>query len=77
MRETMRTRVMALLASVFIVMYGGFFTYLFAFQNTVATLVSLANVLLFAAAFYYLILPESNRYFKKDTPEETSDANGD
>ena len=70
-------RVMALLASVFIVMYGGFFTYLFAFQNTVATLVSLANVLLFAAAFYYLILPESNRYFKKDTPEETSDANGD
>jgi hypothetical protein len=64
--------VMALLASVFIVLYGGFFAYLFVSRNTFAAVLSVANVLLFAAAFYYLILPESNRYFKKDTPAGTS-----
>lgn len=70
-------RVMALLASVFIVLYGGFFAYLFAARNTVAAIVSLANVLLFAAAFYYLILPETHRYFKKDTSDEASEKSGD
>jgi len=65
--------VMALLASVFVVMYGSFFAYLFRSQNTLATVLSITNVLLFAAAFYHLILPESNRYFKKDPPAGTSD----
>ena len=65
--------VMALLASVFIVLYGGFFAYLFLSTNAVAMVLSVANVLLFAAAFYYLILPESNHYFKKDPPAGASD----
>ena len=67
--------VMALLASVFVVAYGGFFAYLFRSQNTFAMVLSLANVLLFAVAFYYLILPESNRHFKKDPPAGSSDEN--
>jgi hypothetical protein len=64
-------RVMAMLASIFIVLYGGFFAFLFAGQNTPAMLLSVANVALFAASFYCLVLPETNRYFKKNVaPDE-------
>jgi len=67
-------RVIAMLASVFIVFYGGFFTVLFAGRNTVAMVLSAANVALFAAAFVYFLLPESNRYFKRaDAGAEQSD----
>jgi hypothetical protein len=58
-------RVIAMLASIFIVFYGGFFAVLFAGRNTVAMALSAANVVLFAAAFVYFLLPESNRYFKQ------------
>jgi hypothetical protein len=63
-------RVIAMLASVFIVLYGGFFTVLFAGRNTVAMVLSAANVALFAAAFIYLLLPETNRYFKQAAPPD-------
>lgn len=63
-------RVIAMLASVFIVFYGGFFTVLFAGRNTVAMVLSAANVALFAAAFFYLLLPETNRYFKQAAPPD-------
>jgi len=67
-------RVIAMLASVFIVFYGGFFTVLFAGRNTVAMVLSAANVALFAASFVYFLFPESNRYFKKaDAGAEQSD----
>ena len=61
-------RVIAMLASVFIVFYSGFFTVLFVGRNTPAVALSAANVVLFVAAFYYLILPETNRYFKQTDP---------
>ena len=61
-------RVIAMLASIFIVLYGGFFTVLFAGQNALAMVLSAANVLFFGSAFYYLILPETNRHFKKMNP---------
>jgi hypothetical protein len=67
-------RVIAMLASVFIIFYGGFFTVLFAGRNTVAMALSAANVAIFAAAFVYLLLPESNRYFKQVA---TTDKNPD
>jgi hypothetical protein len=66
-------RVMAMLSSVFIVLYGGFFAFLFAGQNPTAMVVSAANVVLFAASFYYLAIPETGRFFKKDAPAEKSD----
>jgi len=66
-------RVMAMLSSVFIVLYGGFFAFLLAAHNSTAMLVSAANVVLFAASFYYLAIPETGRFFKKDAPAETSD----
>ena len=69
-------RVLALLASVFVVMYGGFFAFLFAPQNLFAAAVSAANVVLFGAAFYYLILPETNRYFKKAASAESAGDSG-
>jgi hypothetical protein len=68
-------RVLTLLASVFIIMYGGFFAYLFASRDPFAMAVSVANVLLFGAAFYYLIRPETNRYFKQMSATETSETN--
>lgn len=66
-------RVLALLSSVFMVCYGGFFAFLFATRNPMAMAFSAANVVLFALAFYYLLLPESRRFFKKDTPSDASD----
>jgi intracellular septation protein A len=66
-------RVMAMLSSVFIVLYGGFFTFLFAGQNPIAMVVSAANVVIFAASFYYLAIPETGRFFKKDAPADESD----
>jgi len=66
-------RVMAMLSSVFIVLYGGFFTFLFAGQNPTAMVVSAANVVIFAASFYYLAIPETGRFFKKDAPPNESD----
>jgi uncharacterized membrane protein YjjP (DUF1212 family) len=78
-------RVIAMLASVFIVFYGGFFTVLFAGRDMVAMALSAANVALFAAAFVYLLLPEANRYFKQmattaESPDDRSsrsDTQGD
>lgn len=68
-------RVMAMLSSIFIVLYGGFFAFLFAGQNPSAMWLSIANVVCFAAAFYYLAVPESGRFFKKDTaPGDAGDA---
>ena len=67
-------RVMAMLAGVFIVLYGGFFAFLFAGHNPSAMGFSVANVVLFAAAFYYLAVPEAGRFFKKDTAADTTDA---
>ena len=67
-------RVIAMLASVFIVFYGGFFTVLYAGRDMVAMTLSAANVALFAAAFVYFLLPEANRYFKQmATTGENSD----
>jgi hypothetical protein len=66
---------MAMLSSVFIVLYGGFFTFLFAGQNATAMVVSAANVAIFAASFYYLAIPETGRFFKKDvSADESSEA---
>lgn len=67
-------RALAMLSSVFIVLYGVFFAFLFASQNTLAAAASVANVVLFAAAFYYLMLPETGRYFKKEDPPDNSQA---
>ncbi|MGD9331656.1 MAG: hypothetical protein PVJ53_10115 [Desulfobacterales bacterium] len=67
-------RVIAMLSSVFIVLYGGFFAYLFASRNIAAMLISIANVVLFAAAFYYFMHPQSREFFKKPAPAETSAA---
>jgi hypothetical protein len=61
-------RVIAMLASVFIVFYGGFFIVLFAGRNTVAMVLSAANVALFTASFIYFLLPETNRYFRQVAP---------
>jgi peptidoglycan/LPS O-acetylase OafA/YrhL len=72
-------RVMAMLSSVFIVIYGGLFTALFAGQNPTAMVVSAVNVVVFAASFYYLAIPETGRFFKKDPPADESheaDRNG-
>jgi len=73
-------RVMAMLSSVFIVLYGGFFASLFAGHNPTAMAFSVANVVLFGASFYYLVIPATGRFFKKkdapvDDAEET-DTNG-
>jgi hypothetical protein len=69
-------RVLALLGSVFVVMYGGFFVFLFVSRDPFAAAVSAANVVLFGAAFYYLILPETHRYFKEATPPASSGTPG-
>lgn len=66
-------RVMAMLSSVFIVLYGGFFASLFAGKDPVAMVVSIVNVVLFATSFYYLVLPETGRFFKKDAPADDKD----
>jgi len=68
-------RVMAMLSSVFIVLYGGFFAYLFFVgHNPIAMVVSIVNVVLFATSFYYLVIPETGRFFKKDVPADDADA---
>jgi peptidoglycan/LPS O-acetylase OafA/YrhL len=67
-------RVMAMLSSVFIVLYGGFFASLYAGHKPVEMVVSIVNVVLFAASFYYLVIPETGRFFKKkDPPAEAGD----
>jgi hypothetical protein len=35
--------------------------------------VSAANVVLFAVSFYYLAIPETGHFFKKDAPADESD----
>jgi len=67
-------RVMAMLSSIFIVLYGGFFAFLFASHNPTAMAFSIANVALFAMAFYYLAVPETGRFFKKDAPADSAAA---
>lgn len=61
-------RAIAMLASVFIVFYGGFFAVLFAGRDVLAMVLSAANVVIFASAFYFLLLPETNRHFKEMNP---------
>ena len=56
-------RVMAMLSSVFIVLYGGFFASLFAGHNPTAMALSVVNVVLFGASFYYLVIPATGRFF--------------
>jgi hypothetical protein len=67
-------RVMAMLAGVFIVLYGGFFAFLFAGQNPSAMGFSVANVVLFGAAFYYLAIPETGRFFKQKASAESPES---
>ncbi len=60
-------RVIAMLASVIIMLYCGFFTFLFVDKHTTAMLVSAVNVGLSAAAFCFLIHPLTAAYFKSKT----------
>jgi uncharacterized membrane protein YczE len=69
-------RVIALLASVIIILYCGFFTFLFLDKHPTAMLVSAANVGISAAAFCFLIHPVTAAHFKSKAADGGSGDSG-
>lgn len=69
-------RMIALLSCVFIILYCGLFTFLFAGKDWGAAVTSAVNVALFGAAFYALVIPQTAAYFKEKSPPPGSEPSG-
>lgn len=66
-------RMLSLLACAFVVLYCGMFAVAYAGRDSGAMAASLVNVGLFAAAFGFLAVPATARYFKAKTPDRGGD----